>query len=83
MQHRALLVRQDGEWSNVEWRAQLAAQDANRPGNSVPWALERKPHSSFLFYKLKDGQRTWLIYIRLDRSNRMVPLPEKRGFFGN
>ncbi|MDP3253095.1 MAG: hypothetical protein Q8M77_14425 [Hydrogenophaga sp.] len=55
-------------------------KDKNLPDNSTSWAPERKPHSSFLFYKLKDGQGTWVIYTLFDGSYRMVPLPEFDGW---
>ena len=74
------LVSDAKERSNAEWRAQQAAKAANVPDDSVPWAPQRKPHSSFLFYKLRDGQGTWVVYTRFDGSNRMVPLPAFDGW---
>jgi len=79
-QRRMQLESEIRERLDSEWRAQQAAKAANVPDDSVPWAPKRKPHSSFLFYKLRDGQGTWVVYTRFDGSNRMVPLPAFDGW---
>ena len=75
-----LRSRQERDRLDAEWQAQKAAKDANLPDNTVPWAPDRKPYSSFLFYQLRDGQGSWVIYQLFDGSYRMVPLPEFDGW---
>ena len=43
------------------------------------WAPERKPNSSFIFYRLKD-KTAWVIYTRRDASVGVVPWPAFEGW---
>ena len=71
---------QDQRLAVADQVARLAALKADQERSSVPWAPEHRPHSSFLFYQLKDGQGVWVIYTRIDGSCRMVPLPAFEGW---
>lgn len=58
--------------------AELQVQRAVRtdmPDDSTPWAPNRKPHSSFLYYRLKDGQGAWIVYTQFDGSHWLIPAP--------
>jgi hypothetical protein len=53
---------------------------SSRPADIVyPWAPERKPNSSFTFYRLKDNT-AWVIYTRQDASVGLVPWPAFDGW---
>lgn len=79
-QRRERLASQAREQAEAEWHAHKSMKDAKVPDKSAPWAPQRKPRSSFVFYKLKHGQGTWVIYTRLDESIWLVPLPEFDGW---
>lgn len=81
--HRSVLARQaieqtESNRQQADWATQKPKKDANV--KSAPWAPQRKPHSSFILYKLKHSQGTWVIYTRIDESIWMVPLPEFDGW---
>ena len=80
VQRRELLDNQAREQAVAERQAQQTMRDANVPDNSALWAPERKPNSSFILYKLKHDQGTWVIYTRLDGSSWLTPFPEFDGW---
>lgn len=46
---------------------------------SYDWAPGKKPASSFIYYRLKDGT-TWIVYTRIDGSLSIVPRPLFEGW---
>lgn len=49
--------------------------DPPTPAAAYAWAPDRKPNTSFIFYKLKDGT-SWVIYSLQDGQHAIVPWPE-------
>ena len=80
LNRRHMLVEQERQQAERARLDQLAAIKADQERVAVPWAPEHKLNSSFLFYRLKDGQGVWVIYTRIDGSHRMVPLPAFEGW---
>lgn len=72
---RRVLVVQERQQAEADWLTRQAALEADQVRTVVPWAPEHKPHSSFLFYRLRDGQGVWVIYTCTDGGSRMVPMP--------
>lgn len=49
------------------------------PMESVPWAPDRKPGASFIFYRLKDGS-SWVVYTLRDDSIAIAPWIKEEGW---
>ena len=77
---RQALAIQGRQQAEAERLARQAALKADQERSLVPWAPEHKTHSSFLFYRLRDEQGSWVIYTCTDGSSRMVPMPAFDGW---
>lgn len=61
-------------------------QGMNQSAKNIPvtekaydWAPDRKPQSSFIFYRLRDGT-AWVVYTRTDETWSIVPRPAFEGW---
>ena len=67
---------QSGAQDESEPHGGLSAQrDAKLQEAEYDWAPGRKPHSSFIFYRLREGS-AWVIYQRSDGSHWLTQRPE-------
>ena len=73
-QERAESLPVTGDQASVE---RVKAELAREP--QYDWAPERKPRSSFVFYRLRDGT-AWVLYPRLDGEQGIVAWPAFDGW---
>lgn len=63
----------------VEQRSVDAGKPEQPDEPHYEWAPDRKPLSSFIFYRLRDGS-SWVVYTRADGSQGIVPWPAFDGW---
>lgn len=66
-------------WEEPLQRNPTASVRAPNPDEQFDWAPNRKPNSSFIFYRLKDGS-AWVVYTMTDETLAVAPWPKEEGW---